>query len=197
MKSMRAALLVFTLVLSAFPLVAQDFNKGVDAYDAGDYTTALQEWKPLAEQGHATSQYNLGVIYDKGKGVSQNHSEAYKWYRKAAEQGDANAQLNLGSMYRKGEGVLQDYSKAFKWNNKAAEQGHSGAQINLGVMYIKGEGVLQDNVKAHMWANIAAVNGNSGELRDLIAEKMTPADISKAQTLARECMKSNYKDCGW
>ena len=50
-----------------------------------------------------------------------------------------------------------------------------------------------------MWNNIAAANGNkkAGEWRDKTAAKMTSADISKAQSMARECMNSNYKNCGW
>ena len=64
-------------------------------------------------------------------------------------------------------------------------------------MYALGNGVLQDNVYAHMWANIAAANGaeNAGEARDELAKEMTPADISDAQRLARECVARNYKNC--
>ena len=71
-------------------------------------------------------------------------------------------------------------------------------QYNLGVMYSNGNSVLQNNVMAHMWYNIASANGNekAGEWRDEIGEKMTPADISKAQAMARECMSSGYTKCG-
>lgn len=197
MKLIRATLLAFTLVLSASPLVGQDFNKGLEAAKAGDYATALQEWKPLAEQGSASAQFNLARMYVRGQGVPQDYTEAIKWYRKAAEQGSASAQHNLGIMYSKGQGVPQDYSEAGKWWRKAAEQGHAYAQYGLGVMYYEGQGVLQDNVRAHIWANIAAANGASNDLRDGVAKEMTPADISKAEFMARECMDSNYKNCGW
>ena len=122
-----------------------------------------------------------------------------KWYRLAAEQGNADAQNNLGVMYQYGDGVLQDYAEAVKWYRLAAEQGDAEAQNNLGVMYQYGDGVLQDNVMAHMWLNIAAANGNkkSGEWRDERAGLMTSADISKAQSMAKECMSSNYKNCDW
>ena len=68
-----------------------DFQKGFTAYKSGDYATALRNWAPLAEQGHATAQYNLGLMYRNGKGVPQNHKTAVKWYRLAAEQGDAGS----------------------------------------------------------------------------------------------------------
>ena len=49
---------------------AQDYGKGVEAYEKGDFATALREWRPLAEQGDAMAQYNLGVMYDNGKRLS-------------------------------------------------------------------------------------------------------------------------------
>ena len=53
-----------------------DYRKGWDAYKSGDYATALREWKPLAEQGYADAQYNLGRMYEFGKGVPQSHKIA-------------------------------------------------------------------------------------------------------------------------
>ena len=66
----------------------------------------LDDWLPLAEQGIAEAQYNLGLIYSKGQGVAPDYKEAVKWYRLAAEQGFAESQTNLGLMYGKGQGVL-------------------------------------------------------------------------------------------
>ena len=102
-------------------------------------------------------------------------------------------------MYDNGEGVLQDYAEAVKWYRLAADQGDANAQTNLGNMYNNGQGVLQDNVMAHMWYNIASANGEdkAGEWSDERAGLMTPADISKAQAMARECMNSGYKKCGY
>jgi TPR repeat protein len=53
---------VFSLAFT--PLAAQDYQKGLDAYNAGDYGTALQEWRPLADQGDAWAQFNVGLLYD-------------------------------------------------------------------------------------------------------------------------------------
>jgi len=174
-----------------------DFQKGLDAAQKGDFATALREWKPLAEQGNAPAQFNLGLIYAKGQGVTRNYKTALKWFRLAAEQGLAGAQFNLGLMYEKGRGVPQNDKTAAKWWKLSAEQGLADAQYNLGLMYEKGRGVIQDNVYAHMWGNLAASNGNEigGKLRDLVAKKMTTSQLEKAQDLARECMKKNYKGC--
>jgi TPR repeat protein len=65
---------------------------------------------PIAEQGDASAQYNLGVMYANGYGVPQDYAEAVRWYRLAAGQGNAKAQYNLGLMYYNGEGVPQDYA---------------------------------------------------------------------------------------
>jgi len=101
--------IVFILCLLFWPtLVQADFQAGLAAYNQGDYATALKEWRPLAEQGDATAQFNLGVMYNFGQGVPQDYQEAVRWYRLAAEQGYAPAQFNLGFLYDKGLGVPQD-----------------------------------------------------------------------------------------
>jgi TPR repeat protein len=135
-----AAFLLCTAV--AVPAIAQDFDKGLAASQAGDYATALQEWRPLAEQGNAQAQWSLGYMYGNGLGVIQDYAEAANWYRKAAEQGEALAQYNLGIMYDNGLGVIQDYAEAVDWYRKAAEQGEALAQYNLGSMYATGLGVI-------------------------------------------------------
>ena len=199
MKRILTALVlgISLLVASGGFVYAQDFNKGLEAAQKGDFATALREWRPLAEQGDAKAQFNLGVMYDNGQGVTQDDKEAVKWYRKSAEQGDAKAQYNLGVMYGNGAGVTQYYKEAVKWYRKAAEQGHAKAQNNLGLMYYNGDGVLEDDVYAHMWWSIAASNGDDDAMknRDIVAKRMTTEQLAEAQKLARECVKKNYKGC--
>ena len=187
----------FTLMLSPTASVAQDFYAGLDAYVTGDYATALGEWRPLAEQGQTDAQVNVGLMYLRGQGVPQDYVEAARWYRLAAEQGNATAQVNLGLMYHRGEGVPQDYIEAARWNRLAAEQGQTDAQFNLGRMYRLGEGVPQDFLRTYIWFNIAAANGHEHalEARDDVASRLTPADLSEAQRLARLCFDSDYRDC--
>lgn len=150
------------LPLSAF---AGPFLDGEAAYERGDYETAYRLFKPLAEQGYGGAQYMLGVIYANGKGVTQDYTEAANWYRKAAEQGVPYAQYALGDMYYQGQGVQQDY------------------------------------VLAHMWWDVAASRypkelptdqrEESIRKRDLVASKMTPAQIDKAQRLAQKWIEKN------
>ena len=116
------------LSLMAFtPVAAQDYQRGMDAYNAGDYATALKEFRPLAEQGNADAQYHFGQMYEGGLGVNRDLSEAAKWHRVAAEQGHVKAQYTLGIMYFLGQGTLLDNSLAYMWWNLAAANGHKKA----------------------------------------------------------------------
>ncbi len=105
-----------------------DLEKGLIAYTNGDYATALREWTPLAEQGYADAQHNLGVMYSNGNGVPQDFKTAVKWYTRAAEQGNAGAQLNLGAMYGNGQGVIRDDVYAHLWFNIASSLGNEVAK---------------------------------------------------------------------
>ncbi len=188
----RIALAAVVLVTLVGPARA-GFDEGAVAYGLGDYATAIKEFRPLAEQGHAEAQFNLGLMYEIGVGVPQDFAEAAKWYRKAAEQGIAEAQSILGVMYHAGDGVPQDHAEALKWHRMAAEQGYVRAQLETGLMYRHGQGVPQDSIQAHMWFDLAAAQGNvlGRKYRDKLAKDMTPADISKAQALAREWLEKH------
>jgi hypothetical protein len=121
-----------------------------------------EDARKAAEQGDADAQCNLGHCYDNGKGVTQNYTEAVKWFRKAAEQGDADAQYKLGEYYYNDQSVTQDRVEAVKWYRRAAEQGHARAQNNLGYCYEHGQVVTQDRAEAVKWYREAAEQGNAG-----------------------------------
>jgi hypothetical protein len=111
-----------------------DFQTGSAAYKSGVYATALRIWTPLAEQGYAGAQYNLGQMYRLGQGVPQDYKTAVKWYKLAAERGNSGAQTNLGWMYSNGQGVIQDYVRAHMWWNIAASSGHKNAVKNRDIV---------------------------------------------------------------
>jgi TPR repeat protein len=100
-------------------------------------------------------------------------------------------------MYANGLGAPQDDVEAVKWFRSAAKQGFARAQYNLGLMYANGQGVQLDFVSAHMWLNNAAANGEptARSQRDLIASRLSSADLSEAQRRASVCMASNYHEC--
>jgi hypothetical protein len=113
MKTIR--IMVLSLLLSTHGLVLGGFDEGVAAYMQGDYSTAVREWRSLAEQGDADAQLNLGFMYDNGYGIMQDYRKAIAWYRRSAEQGNKRAQYNLGLMYDVGHGVPRSRVHAHMW----------------------------------------------------------------------------------
>lgn len=113
---------------------------------------------------------------------------AVREIRPLAKQGFAHAQSKLGYMYANGLGVRKDYARALIWFRRAAEQGDAEAQNNLGLTYYWGKGVPKNYVKAHMWYNLADIHGfaRAAKDRDIVATKMTTADVSQARKLMRE-----------
>jgi TPR repeat protein len=96
---------------------AATFRQGVSAFSRQEYLLASQIFFPLAEQGDPAAQSYLGFMFETGRGVPQNYTEAAMWYRRSAEQGDSLAQYSLGLLYDKGQGVPQDIVEANKWLN--------------------------------------------------------------------------------
>ncbi len=83
----KAALVALVLALAA-PVAAQDFETGKEALKRGDYAAALREWRPLAEQGNAQAQHQLGYMYLRGRGVAQDDIHAHMWWSLAAGGGN-------------------------------------------------------------------------------------------------------------
>ena len=125
---------VLAVLLVAAPSFANDFEEGLDAIHGTDYNKALEKLRPLASEGHAAAQYNLGVMYEWGNGVPQDDVEAMKWYRLSAGQSHRDAQNNLGAMYSKGEGVAQNFVEALKWFVVSADNGSEGGRKNIDIV---------------------------------------------------------------
>jgi TPR repeat protein len=141
--------LVAAVTLAAPALAG--FDEGSAALEKGDYATALREWRPLAEKGHAGAQFSLGRMSEVGQGVPKDDKDAVKWYRRAAEQGNADAQLSLGWVYSEGQGVPKDDRESAKWLLLAAKQGLARAQFDLGRRYEDGKGVPENDREATKW----------------------------------------------
>jgi TPR repeat protein len=130
--SARFIFLVFMAVIfwNIAGCAPANYQKGMKQYKPDDALTAVRELKPLAEQGDAEAQFNLGSLYYQGWGVPQDYREAVKWLRKAAEQNQAFAQVTLGTIYAEGvQGVIEkDYSQALMWFILAAARGDMEAR---------------------------------------------------------------------
>jgi len=159
-----SAIMLLALVCSE-PGLAASMEDGQAAYNAGDYKTALEIWQPLADQGNARAQNNLGVMYENGKGVPQNIAEAVRWYRLAAQQGYAGAQNNLGLIYAIGRGIRRDPIRAYMWFSLAAT-----------------------SLSGDVGATVA-------QSRDVFASAMSSRQIAAAKEMAAKCQASNFRDC--
>ena len=180
--------LSLTIILFSQLTLSAEFKDGLDAYERGDYATALKEWRPLAKAGNEKAQHALGVMFQRGQGVVQDYKGALKWFTKAADQGYAAAQFNLGLLFHEGQGVVQDYKEALRWFTKAAEQGYAPAQNTVGAMFAEGQGTPQSYVSAYVWFQLAAARGSQNAVRnrDLVEKRMTRSQIEQAQHIAKE-----------
>ena len=132
---MRPLLTALTaLMLFATPVVAGDWEDGVDAVKAGDYQKAFRLFKPLAEQGNLLAQTALGFMYRGGQGVPKDSATVAQWFRAAAEQGSMIAQASLDLLYGLGEGVPQNNLQAYAWVSSAAAQGNEDAKNDIGII---------------------------------------------------------------
>jgi len=164
---MMAIGLTLLMLSSSGAAVSADFQKGINAYELGDFETAIEEWGPLAELGNPLAQHNIGFMYNSGKGVVQNSKTALKWFILSAEQGHAEAQYNVGIFYDAGTGVKENDKTAIHWYTLSAEQGNAEAQNSLGRMYNFGNGIPEQNKVAVEWYIKAAKQGHALSQFDL------------------------------
>ena len=132
---MKKLLLIMGLAMMCSSFArADDYDDGAKAYQKHDYVTALTLFFPLADQGHATAQFNLGVMHENGIGVIKDFKKSFDWYRMAAAQGYVQAQFNLALMYEGGKWVKQDYVLAHMWYNLAAGNGDKSGTNNRDIV---------------------------------------------------------------
>jgi TPR repeat protein len=133
------------------------------ASDVGDSKNKeeARKYRVSAEAGEPWAMYNLGVMYDIGRGVEQNDAKAVYWYRAGAKAGHVSAMFRLGVMYANGRGVERSDVEAVRWYRAGAEAGDANAMVNLGWMYDSGRGVEQSDVEAVRWYRAGAEARNA------------------------------------
>ena len=158
----------------------------LQALDGGYDRAALKLLEPLAQQGNATAEYHLAIMYEHGFGTPMDAKKAVDLYTKAAEQSLVPAQARLGAIYLHGTLVLQDLAKAREWSVKAATAGSSEAQVELANIYEHGFGVPVDPIETYAWNAVAAAHGNAlaASQRDRILNALPPGDQGKAEARA-------------
>ena len=163
-------LLVF-LIANGTSTLAQNYSDALAVYKSGQASIALKMFTRLADQDDLEAQCMLSSIYTHGDvGISSNPKLAFKWAYAAATN------ESLGSIYNKARG-----------------------QYHVGYSYAFGSGATLDYSLAYVWMAVAMSNDAYGAESMLawLSHKLSAADISKAQAMARECMSSGYKKCGY
>lgn len=154
-----------------------------------------------ADGGDPNAQFELGTLYQVGKGVAEDPGEALLWYQKAARRGHVRAQCRLATMYELGLGIEEDLPEAFKWYRMAAEQGYAEAQYELAGMYNTGRGVDEDEAKAAEWFLKAAEQGYAAAQFKLgIAYEMgqgVEEDAVEANRWYRQAAEQGDADAQW
>jgi TPR repeat protein len=120
---LAAAFLLIASVADAGP-----FEDGEAAYQRHDYTTALQVWRPLADQGDPLGQNALGVLYSQGQGVTQDYAEAVKWYRKPAVGGSPLRKAISPTCIVKGRAsrrIMARLQDGMRWRRNKAMRGRN------------------------------------------------------------------------
>ena len=180
------ALLLSAGVLTTPAATAQDYNveTGLQAFEAQDYATALENFTQGAMLGHALAQFNLGLMYHQGIGTEQNLEDAMQLYALAAQQGIEQAQFNLGLMYDRGEGVAQDFREAYYWYMQAAEQGSADGQYAVGTMNFYGQGMARNYEEAIRWYQESARQGHRDSQYNLGVMYMSGLGTERNPTVA-------------
>ncbi len=141
-------------VAAALPAKGDPLARGRAAFASGHYVEAARLLTPIARQGNPRAQTMLGFMYENGLCEPQAYDAAIDLYSRAAERGDPSAQYLLGLMYDKGHGVERSEVLSYKWLNLAAAAAPARDRQN----YLK--------------------------IRDAVASKMSPNQITAGQSLA-------------
>jgi Tfp pilus assembly protein PilF len=152
MKSLWIAVATGTALLLITPAWAQQtppkedpVKAGVDAYERGDYKTAVDLWRSAAIKGNADAQFNLGQAYKMGRGVPTDLKQAEEWYRRAAAQGHEEGEANYGlALFENGK-----RAEAAPWLERGVARGNPRTQYVLGIMLFNADGVAKDWVRAY------------------------------------------------
>lgn len=191
--SLRSLVQAFALSLTlALPAAAQTVQEAREAYNSGDYDTALAIAAPLADAGEPGAQNVMALLYEEGlAGLPVDIPRAMMLYEASAAAGWGPGQRNLGNVLREGiPGVPADPERALSLMTMAHEQGTPGATVDLAHMYWDGTGTEVDMVEARRLLELGTAAGDSDAMNDLgvMFEDGDggPMDLDRAMSLYRQ-----------
>ena len=147
------------------------FDRGVAAYDAGDYATAFRIFSELATNFDLGAMRNVALMERDGLGTAKDPKAAEDLMEKVARRGLPTAQSDLGVMLMDGAAGPPDEKAALPWLVKAAQAQHPTAQFRLGELYEEGVVVPKNDTVAELLYGTAARHGVTGAAQRLMALK--------------------------
>jgi len=146
-------ILFVLFLLAGIKLAYADVAKGYEAMQAGDYETALSEFKSAEGDEQGSAYYYLGVMYENGTGVNVNLARAWDWYNKSAELGNVDSKQKLAEMYETGHGVKINYVNSLKYYKDIADSSNStNAIYKTSQYYVDGRIGYVDIAEAEKYA---------------------------------------------
>jgi uncharacterized protein len=185
------ALLFCAPLLWAATASAQNVKAGIDAWQSADYAQAVAIWRPLAENGDADAQFNLGQAYRLGRGVKIDLGSAQTWLERAASQGHLDAQTTLGLLLF-GNG---NQAEGARWLKQSADKGEARAMLIYGTALFNGDGVSQDRVLGYAYVSRASAQGLAPAKATLsqMDQLMPLPDRKKGLAIAMQRAKTQVK----
>lgn len=184
MRHLIGAMALSLATIAATAPALADTKAGVEAWNRGDYTAAVAEWRKGAVAGDPDAQFNLGQAYKLGRGVPVDLAMAESWYRKAAAQGHAQAQDNYGlALFQDGKP-----GEALPWLEKSVARDEPRAELVLGTMLFNGDGVERDWVRAYALMSRSSAQGQAQGSQTLaeMDKYISTDDRQKGLALARD-----------
>ncbi|MGH6888838.1 MAG: TetR family transcriptional regulator [Rhizomicrobium sp.] len=152
--------------------------------ERGRNATAAFQWlSRAAARNQPVAEYELGLMYQNGRGVRADETLAFHWFESAALHGNRKAMHSLATCYAEGWGTQADLTQAARWFARAAALGLVNDQFNLGVLYERGMGVPQNLIDAYKWYAIAAAQGDKESQTRIaaLAPTLSPDDLAAAR----------------
>ena len=193
------AVLALTGLQLALPrgALADTYERGVAALDAGRYDEALFHISLLAANDDPRAQYTMGVMYRRGLGVVQDDREALLWYLSAAEAGHMLGQYAAGLAFDRGIGTDRDIANALHYLGEAALQGHAAAPVQIGNIHYLGKDTGVDHARAYFWWQIGVNRNAPGATQNMfrLKQEISDQDLIRAEGYLTTCQTKTLRQC--
>src|SRR5882757_477459 len=153
---------LFQWLRPAFPhSLSKPFERGLAAYERGQYLEAFKLWKVASQAGDAEANYRIGTLYAKNQGVAGSIPDAVVWYERAAQLGHVEAQFQTGLAFLYGANAAVGLNRPETWRRSSAARLGDKASNAHDLVFPHGTSVERDLDAAFRWISAAAEAGKA------------------------------------